>query len=164
MRASVSDRLLLAFFGALALSSVGLKAAAGPPSDGLTSFRGEVERQLATSLRAQGFTTFVTPPGIQSSIVHAARGACRLSVRDARNGESNATIFAQQAKGIGPVRYLYRGEAYPELPTFAVRVGRLETELLNRTGLHARTHIPVALASSPQCRGADFGLSDVRMG
>jgi hypothetical protein len=164
MRAHGNDRLLLTFFAALALSSVGLKAYAGPPRGGLDSFRAEIEAQLASSLRAQGFATSITHLRMQSSIVYGRRGACRLSVRDARLGESNATAFAQDAAGIGPVRYLYRGRDYASPPTFAMRLGRLQTELLDRAGLNAALHIPVAIASSPGCGRADFGLDDVRVG
>ena len=70
----------------------------------------------------------------------------------------------QEAKGVGRLRYLYAGKAYAELPSLAVRLGRLETELLKRAGFNSRGHIPVAIASSPQCGGGNFGLSDVRVG
>jgi hypothetical protein len=164
MRAPGSNKLLLISFAALAFSSVGLKAMAGPPTDGLSSYRLEVEKQLASNLRAQGFTTSVRPLRIQSSIVYATRGSCRLSVRDARLGESNATAYTQDAARIGPVRYLYRGRVYAAPPSVAIRIGRLETELLNRAGFTARAHIPVAIASSPECGRADFGLGDMRAG
>lgn len=164
MPAPASDKLLLAFFAALALSSVGLKAYAGPPRRGLDSFRDQIEAQLASSLRAQGFATSTKHLRMQSSIVYATRGSCHLSVRDARLGESNATAFTQDAAGIGPVRYLYRSRAYESPPTFAMRLGRLQTELLDRVGFNAALHIPVAIASSPECGRADFGLGDVRVG
>lgn len=165
MRAPGSDKLLLAFFVALALSSVGLKAYAGPPrDDGLGSFRGQIEAQLASSLRAQGFATRTRHLRIQSSIVYATRGSCRLSVRDARLGESNRTAYTQDAVGIGPVRYLYRGRVYGSPPTFAMRLGRLQSELRYRAGLNAALHIPVALAASPGCGRGNFGLGDVRVG
>ena len=163
MPAPGSDKLLLAFFAALALSSVGLKAYAGPPRGGLDSFRGRVEAQLASGLAAQGFATSTRHLRIQSSIVYGTRGSCRLSVRDARLGESNATAYAQDAAAIGPVRYLYRGRDFARLPTFAIRLGRLQTELLERGGLNAALHIPVAIASSPECGRGDFGLADVRV-
>ena len=164
MPAPDSDKLLLAFFAALALSSVGLKAYAGPPNDGLSSFREEVETQLASSLRAQGFATRTIHLRIQSSIVYGTRGSCRLSVRDARLGESNATAFTLDAAGIGPVRYLYRGRVYENTPTFAIRLGRLQTELLDRAGFNAALHIPVVIASSPECGRSDFSLGDLRVG
>lgn len=164
MPAPGSDKLLLTFFAALALSSVGLKAYAGPPHDGLDSFRDAVEVQLASSLRAQGFATRTRHLRIQSSIVYGTRGSCRLSVRDARLGESNATSYTLDAAGIGPVRYLYRGREFASTPTFAIRIGRLKTELLERAGLNAALHIPVAIASSPECGRADFGLADLRVG
>jgi hypothetical protein len=164
MRASGSDKLLLAFFAALALSSIGLKAYAGPPRGGVDSFREQIETQLAGSLGARGFATSIRHLKMQSSIVYARRGTCRLSVRDARLGESNATAFTQDAAGIGPVRYLYRGGVYERVPTFAIRVDRLQTEVRERAGLNAALHIPVALAASPGCGRSDFGLGDVRVG
>jgi hypothetical protein len=164
MQAPGSSKLLLAFFAALALTSVGLKAYAGPPRGGLDSYRNQIEAQLTGGLRAQGFATTIRHLRLQSSIVYGKRGSCRLSVRDARLGESNGSAYTQDAAGIGPVRYLYRGRDFASPPTFAMRLSRLQTEILDRTGFNAALHIPVALAASPECGRANFGLGDVRVG
>jgi hypothetical protein len=159
-----SDRLLLCGFAALAVGSVGLKAAAGPPRDGFTDSRpGELEDELQARLRSQAFATAVRQPPMRSAIILAQRGRCRLSVRDARGGESFKTVYASDARTIGPVRYLYEGQAYPEMPGVAVRWGRLRAELKSRTGLDTSAPVPVALATSSGCGSNDFGLDDVRL-
>jgi len=162
MRLAVSDRVVLAGFAALALGSIGLKAWAGPARDGAgEQGRDAVVNELVTALSSQGFSTSVRPLRIQSPIVFARRGACRLSVRDARGGKATVIQYARAAAGIGPVRYLYKGGSYDSPPSLRIRWGRLETELLGRIGGASRAHIPVALATSPACGSTDFGLSDV---
>jgi hypothetical protein len=164
VRPSGSDSLLLGFLFVLAASSVGLKAAAGPLRDGSIDSRPLLlEDQLIDSLRAQGFSARLRPLRIQSSIVYATRGDCRLSVRDARGGAAAAAVFARDAKDIGQVRYLYRGQSYEAPPALKVRLGRLEYELLSRMGVRQHLAVPLALASSAGCNGRDFGLEDMRV-
>jgi hypothetical protein len=159
-----SDRLLLCGFAALAAGSVGLKAAAGPPRDGFTDSRpGQIEDDLRGRLRSQSFVTSIRRIPMRSVIILAQKGECRLSVRDARGGESFATVFARDARNIGPVRYLYEGRAHSEMPGLAVRWGRFRAELKNRLGLSANAPVPVALATSPACGHNDFGLDEVRL-
>ena len=159
-----NDKLLIGAFVALAISSVGIKAAAGIPPDGWVDVRaGMAEQQLVQRLQSEGFVTTVRPMRILTPIVYAQRGGCRLSVRDARGGEAMSTIFQTEASSIGPVRYLYKGRRYASPPGLTVRLGRLEAELLNRLRLHAAVHIPVALATSNECARRDFGLDDVRI-
>lgn len=165
MRLRGNDRLLLCAFAALAVGSVGLKAAAGPPRDGLTEARpGELDDELQARLRSQAFATTVRHVPMRSAIILAQRGKCRLSVRDARGGESFKTVYASDARDIGPVRYFYEGRAYLEMPGVAVRLGRFRAELKNRIGLSNGAPIPVALAKSPACGSSDFDLADVRLG
>jgi hypothetical protein len=159
-----NDKLLIASFFALAMSSVAIKAVAGIPPDGWVDPRaGMAEQQLVQRLQSQGFETTVRPMRILTPIVYAERGGCRLSVRDARGGEAMSTIFQTEAHSIGPVRYLYKGSRYSSPPGLRVRVGRLEAELLNRLRLHGAVHIPIALATSNECAGSDFHLDDVRI-
>jgi len=159
-----SDRLLLCGFAALAVGSVGLKAAAGPPRDGFTDSRpGQIEDELQDRLRSQSFVTTVRRVPTRTALILAQKGECRLSVRDARGGISFATVFARDARGIGPVRYLYEGRAHPEMPGLAVRWGRFRAELKARLGLGRSAPVPVALATSPGCGRNDFGLDEVRL-
>ena len=164
MRLNVSNSLMLGLFAGLALVSVGLKAAAGPPDDGNGPGRSAVELQLAKALQAQGFSTSVSPRRFQSSIVYATRGDCRLSVRDARNGTEDATVFEREARGVGAVRYLYRGATTESPPAVAMWLGRLENKALNRFSPQKMIPIPLALATSPACPAQDFGLSDFHAG
>jgi hypothetical protein len=164
VRSNVSNNFLLGALFILAMSSVGLKAAAGAPDSGGGDGRsGQLENQIIGDLRAQGFSTALSPRVIQSSIVYAERGDCRLSVRNASQGASTVAIFAREAQSIGPVRYLYNGNAYDAPPAFAMRVDQFENELLHRVNLHRNIAVPVAVATSPGCRGNNFGLEDVRI-
>lgn len=164
MQSSASGKVLIGGFIALALSSVGLKAMSGPPRNGIIDpHPGQLERQLVSRLQRQGFSTSARVLHIQSTMIYGTRGACRLSVRDARNGDGEKTAFALQASDIGPVRYLYRGNVDAAPPVLAMRVGRFETELLNRLGFDARLHVPVALATSAGCGEGAFGLDDMQI-
>jgi hypothetical protein len=123
-----------------------------------------VQRQLSSRLEAQHFAVQVHPSSQQSALVEGVRGACRLGVRDARDGAATQTIFARDAARIGPVRYLYRRQTYGSPPTFAMRAGRLETEMRSRLGLSSKASIPIALAASPACGPGNFGFDDMRIG
>lgn len=165
MRLPGSDSLLLGGCIALAIGSIGLKAIAGPPRDGLTDSRpGQLEDQLQSKLRSQAFVTELRRMRMRTPIVFAHRGSCKLGVRDARGGESFTDIFAQDARSLGPIRYLYNGRSYPEVPGIAIRLGRFEAEVQSRLGSVSSAPVPVALATSPACGSSDFGLGDVRIG
>ena len=164
MRRRASDRLVLAALGLLAVSSLGLKAAAGPPRDGLMNISADrFERNVSAILRDEHFVLAEQPFAHRSTLILAARGACRLGVRDARQGTAMVTAFARDAAGIGTVRYLYRGRSYGAPPAFAMRLGRIETEVRSRLGMSPQAPMPVALAGSPECGTGDFGLAHVRV-
>lgn len=159
-----SDRFVLAALAVLAVSSLGLKAAAGPPRDGLMDVSAtRFEREVSDLLRGQSFAIEEQRFAHRSTLIIATRGDCRLAVRDAREGASAATAFAGEAASVGTVRYLYRGGSYDRPPAFAMRIGRIQTELLDRLGMSPRAPMPVALAASRECGGGDFGLADVRI-
>jgi hypothetical protein len=146
----------------LSLTSVGLKSVAGPLRNRTDDFHdGRVEQQLQQVLRSEGFATSLRRLKIQSSIVYARRGDCRLSVRDARTGASTASIFANDARPIGPVRYLYDGRSYASPPSIPVRLGFIKAELLYPFSVAPVRHLPVALATSRKCGNGNFGLEDI---
>jgi hypothetical protein len=151
--------------GALAvmvIGSLGLKGVAGLPADSGTYPAAQgMERKLAAVLRRQGFTVTIHPQAIQSAIVYGSRGQCRLSVRDARDGSMVETVFAQDARAIGAVRYLYGGAEYRAFPRFRTHLSRFAAEILGRVGISANVRVPVALATSPGCRDSTFGLGDI---
>jgi hypothetical protein len=164
VRRRVSDRFVLAAFVVLAISSLGLKAAAGSPHDGLMDVASDqVDKRLEATLRAQQFAISEQTFAHRSSLIVATRGACELGVRDARDGVAVATAFARDAAEIGSVRYLYRGRSYGQPPAFAMRLGRIETEAKSRLGLSAQAPIPVALAASPACGSGDYGFANVQI-
>ena len=96
-------------------------------------------------------------------MIIATRGSCRLGVRDARGGTAIETAFARDAAQIGTVRYQYRGRSYEHVPGFAMRLGRIETEVRSRLGASAPAPMPVAVAASPGCGAGDYGLADIRI-
>jgi len=164
MRPPGSASARLGLFALLALSSLALKAAVGPPRDGLVSARpGEFERIVTSRLQSQHFAvktkTFESIP----TLLLAERGNCRLAVRDARRGSAFAPLFAQEARSVGSVTYLYRGNRYDAPPELALRVRRLETEALHRLGIDSPIPVLVAFAGSPSCGGSDFGMGSIRV-
>jgi hypothetical protein len=164
MRPNASDRFVLAALAVLAASSLGLKAAAGTPRDGFMDISADrVDQQLSSRLEAQHFSVWVQRFAHHSSMISGVRGNCRLGVRDARAGAAMETLFAREAASLGPVRYLYRGSSYDGPPSFAMRIGRLETEALSRLNLALKEPVPVAFAASPGCGASDFGFADVRV-
>jgi hypothetical protein len=164
VRLHASDKLLLGAFLALALGSVGLKAAAGASPDGLTDVRsGQLENQLQAVLRSQNFSTAIQRKPLRTPIVLARRGECRISVRDARGGESFSDVFASDTRSVGKVRYLYAGRTFTSVPGVAVRLGRVGAELRNRFGLSSDAPVPVALATSPECGRNNFRLDEIRI-
>lgn len=164
MRRNASDRLVLGAFVLLAASSLGLKAAAGPPRDGLVDLSSDrLERELSDRLREQSFKVSVRQFPHRSSLVIGVRGHCEVGARDAHEGVAHAILFDQDAAGIGPVRYFYRGKSYDDPPTFAMRIGRLETEAMSRLGLASREPVLIAFAATAACGSDDFKLSDVRV-
>ena len=162
MRSVGSSSAVLGLFVALAIGSVGLKAAVGPPPDGTVDIRpGILEDELVDRLRSQGFSTSSLPKPNRSPIVLARRGVCVLSIRDARGGAAFHPIFTTDSRTIGPVRYLYRGQAFETVPTLAFRIGRLETEIFSRLGFNRSAPVPLALATTPGCGSSNFGLESV---
>ena len=163
MRGSVSMRAIL--FVALAVGSLGIKAAAGPTRDSLlNSDSSKFERSALSILRSQGFATSLRSFGdFRSTMVIASRGECRVAARNATWGSAVKEIYGQDASDIGPVSYLYRGHRYGAPPGLRVRLGRLEFEILDRLVTRPPLHVLTALAASPSCGGADFGLADVTL-
>lgn len=164
MPISAGDSLLLAAFGTLAVGSVALKAGAPEPDQALTRLSsGPVEIGLIQDLRSRGFTTEVKSFPTRNPIIFARRGECVLAVRKAWGAESLAKVYSEDARSIGPVRYLYRGRTYASPPTVMMRIGRFEADLQRRVGLETAVPVPVALASTAACGTDQFDLDNVRV-
>lgn len=164
MRLPVSSNIRIFLFASLALGSLGLKAAAGPPRDrSIASDPARFERAVTAILGQQHFTTSIRTYPYRSPLVLAEDGKCRLAIRDATFSSALAPTFAKDAQSIGPVRYFYRGQSYERPPSMIVRLVRLRTEILDRLGIDRSMPVVVALAASPQCGRGQFGLSDVHL-
>ena len=164
MRPLASNKALLTLFGALAVASVGLKAAAGPPPDGAYDVHPrQVETQLEATLRGQGFSTDAESRPDRSEMIFGRRGECLIAARDARGGANFDGVFAADVRRIGKLRYLYRGKSYDQPPSLAFRVGRFQNEVLNRLGLKHAMAVPIALASTGGCGSGNFGLDAIRI-
>lgn len=160
MPGSISIRALL--FVALALGSIGLKAAAGPARDNfVVADDGRFEPTIRSILQSQHFTKLGRRVDLHGTLVLASRGDCRIAVRNARWGSGMADIYARDASDVGPLFFLYRGHRYAAPPGLRIRVGRLEFEVLDRLGTQPDLHVLTAVAASPSCGEDDFGLSDV---
>jgi hypothetical protein len=163
VRLNASNSALLVSLFVLATLSIGLKAA-GPTEDtSRAAKRSDLESDIASKLQAQGFSTRITPQGGQPSIILARRGDCTLMVRDARAGAAIASLYTTDAKGIGQVRYLYRGATFDAPPGTRLWLDHFQDKLYNRLEIPRLIPVAVALASSPACNGQSFGLSDVRI-
>jgi len=162
MQLPASASVRIGAFVLLALGSLGLKAAVGPARDRLIDQDpATFEHTVNGILHAQNFSTTKRVFSFRSPLVLAVRGDCRIAVRDAKWGEGMGPVFSEDARAIGPVTYLYRGDRYSRPPGLTLRLGRLEFEILDRLGARPSLHVLTALALSPSCGNADFGLSDV---
>jgi hypothetical protein len=164
VRTPSSSSLLLGVFAVLAIVSLSIRAAAGPPRDGSTDGHpGQFERIVSTSLQRQHFATRLLQFRLRSTLVLASRGTCRLAVRDARITDGVESVFAQDARSVGPVRYLYKGWTYLQLPQVTERLGRFEAELMHRLGSNEPSPLLVAIASTPSCGTSNFGIENIRL-
>ena len=160
MRSLASDRVAAGLFAAMLIASVSLKALIGPPvKDAPRSGPGLIEAQTVRSLEAQGFSTKVQDTRLHGFIVFAAKGDCRLSVRDARKGPAEMLIYERDAAPIGKVRYLIAGSRYESPPTLALLMAKIETKVIQGLGLSGNVPVAVALATSSACQDRDFGLN-----
>lgn len=160
MRGSISIRAFL--FAALALGSIGLKAAVGPARDNfVVADESSFERTTTSVLQSQHFAVTRHRSDLSDTLILATRGACKIAVRNARWGSGMANIYAREVRDIGPLYFLYRGHRYSEPPGLRIRLGRLDFETLDRLGTRPDLHIMTAVAASPSCGNADLGLSDV---
>jgi hypothetical protein len=164
MRLPVRGNVRIALFALLVLGSLSLKAAAGAPRDRLIeSDPRHFERAVTGVLSAQHFVTNLRAYPYRPTLVLAARGNCRLAVRDATFGAALAPTFAEDARSVGPVRYFYRGDSFERPPGMILRFGRLEFEILGRLGFDRPMPVLVALAASPDCGRDRFGLADLHL-
>ncbi len=161
MRPRASNEALIGVLFLLAVVSLAFKATLG--ASVYAPAAGSVDQRLVDILRAQGFATAEQRRHVQSSIIVARRGACVLSVRNALQGAANEALFADEARAIGRVRYLYRGAVSASPPTLRLHLASTTAATLHALGLKPALHVPLALATSAGCSGDVFGLSDLQV-
>ena len=154
---------LFGCFAALAMISLGLKAWKPEPAPDADDHAGSVETILVRSLRGQGFVTSVKQMQNQSPLIYAARGSCRIALRDGSLGSYQGTLFKRDTEGIGPLRYLYRGHYYRAPLSWNLLQQHIEQKLFGLVGVQQPQYVPIALASSPSCRRTSFHLDDVEV-
>ena len=122
-----------------------------------------LEEGIIRDLQSHGFSARIQPTRLHGTIVLAARGACRLTVRDASRGEWEMGIYARDAAGIGPRRFLMAEKSYDAPPSFPILAERLRAPVTKALGLNASVPVALALATSPDCGTSDFGLSKTQV-
>ena len=145
MRFSRGARLSI---GALLLLSLGGKAAF---SRAAPAPRGEDTSVRASRLLAdQGYATSVEKRPF-GTIVHAARGACRLIAAEYPAHGTLTEPLAALAAPIGPLRFVWRGAIYEQAPKLAPLADFYLQRELRRAGF-SPAHAPIlAYATSRRC-------------
>ncbi len=116
---------------------------------------------IKAKLDAQGFVTHQESQGYQSAVIDAVRGTCHMRVRDGALGGQYATIFAQQAAGLGPIRYLYRGAWGDSPPLLRMQMDRATAHLMARLGFSGQFPATLAVAARG-CNPATFDFAGFR--
>jgi hypothetical protein len=164
MLSLVRDRVAVGLFIVLLAGSVGLKALKGPQvRESTQSAPGLLESEIVRNLDSRGFTTRLGSTRLHGTIVFAARGKCRLSVRDAGHVEWEKGIYERDAVAVGPMRFLMAGKSYDSPPSLAILVERMKGRLTRGLQLAGNAPVALAFAASSACGDSDFGLSKTQV-
>jgi len=140
-------RLILA---AVLLLTLGVKLLwtrdAPGPDDALFAAKAE------ETLRAQGFRTERVVRRF-ATIVHGARGGCRLMVGDYPPNGMFAEPLEVESRGIGTMRFVWRGEAGAQAPKLLPLLEYYAKRELGRLGFHPPRRPILAVAANPACAG-----------
>jgi hypothetical protein len=104
------------------------------------------------TLRAQGFRTdrIVRRFG---TIVRGARGGCRLMVGDYPANGMFAEPLAAESRGIGTMRFVWRGEVSAQAPKLRPLLEFYVKRELGRLGFRAERRPILAIAANAACAG-----------
>lgn len=83
--------------------------------------------------------------------IRAARGACTMIVQQLDVEAAEKSIFADRARGIGPVRYLYRDAIRTDFPRTSTVLRDQYQRQAARLGLSVAIDPIVGVAASPGC-------------
>lgn len=138
-------------FAALLLVSLAAKAMSSAPTPKPDPRRFAGAAVLA--LKEEGFATALEPRPL-GILVHARRGDCRLIAGDYTPYGTFAEVFAARAAALGPLRFVYRGEAHARAPKLLPLLDFYLWRERRRLGLAAPRHPIVAYAASSGCGSA----------
>jgi hypothetical protein len=112
----------------------------------------ELQRRLAVNGFAS--STQATRTGI---VVHAAQGACRLTVRDGDDWTALSLLFQERARPYGSLHYIYRGRASATPPRVGLLIDRVTLRMLHAFGIGWLRPALLAVATTPACDVAALG-------
>lgn len=148
-------RLALAIFLALTLGLKLLVVREAPAPDAALFVE-----QAEAMLRIQGFATArVTRPF--GTVVTGSRGACRLMVGDYPPDGTMAEPLAAEARGIGPLSYVWAGEIYQQAPKVRPLIEFYVRRELGRLGFRIRRWPTLAVATGSGCGGPRIDLKSL---
>lgn len=141
-----SPRIELAFAALLVLTVASKTVARAPVEADPVLFGAATSGMLA----AEGFvvTREDRPIGV---VVQAVRGSCRMRVREYPADGTFTATFAQQGSGIGPLRFVFRGQIYDEVPKVRPLIEYYGRRAVQRLGLAVPRAPILAIAASPGC-------------
>ena len=106
--------------------------------------------QMASELITLGFTAQVEQRGTQF-VVLASKADCRLLARDYTPYGTMREVWEAKARGIGPMRYVWRGEVSVEPSKVGPLLALYAQRELFRVGIHTARAPVIALAASGSC-------------
>ena len=108
--------------------------------------------QAEAALRSQGFATtrLVRRFG---TVVTGQRGPCRLLVGDYPPDGTLAEPLAAEARAVGPLSWVWAGEAHERAPKFRPLLNYYVRRELGRLGIDIRRWPILAVATGPGCGG-----------
>jgi hypothetical protein len=92
-------------------------------------------------------------------VLHAEAPGCTLMLREATEGSTFAPAYSRLAESVGPVVYVYRGQASADAPNVLATVDHQLWRGLHRLGIATRRHPVVAVATSSGCEARSFDWS-----
>lgn len=143
-------------FGALLAATLAgklLAADAAPPRDEDLFFGTAAAVATKAGLTARLGRTRLGP------VLYAEAPGCRLILREATDGATFAPAYSRLARSVGPIVYVYRGQASAEAPNLLASADHQLWRGLHRLGIATRRHPVVAVATSSGCAARSFDWS-----
>ncbi|MGZ8286467.1 MAG: hypothetical protein ACXW27_14765 [Allosphingosinicella sp.] len=92
-------------------------------------------------------------------VLYAEAPSCVLMLREATEGSTFEPAYSRLAKSVGPVVYVYRGQASADAPNMLASADHQLWRGLHRLGIATRRHPVVAVATSSGCAARSFDWS-----